>query len=691
MSAVTRNVPTFLSCSMDSLMRTILLAALALPACKVEIAPAPDSWHDVREDQGRTSLGDRLTLDGADFPGVTRFGEHIGIDADRLVVVETADGPCERRLRRFGLFGLKDGDPASSVEECEFPDARFGTDLHVSEDILTTGSSTLYGYSWQTPGEWVLPDDADGFLRSWSDDEDRESLHALPSRNRVEIRHDYWHRTPSQVLEAPAHLSDAAGFGTALHVLDDVLIVEDAFGGLHHFQRKPAYWDGSRHHHARWEPATGPSFDRILAVSGNEVLTQRNGFDDLEFVRFDPEAKTWSPSGTLPAHAAMGYTQWVFDEVALFALVPFDGVRRGVVDRFDRRLAELDASLSLLRPHTDAAMALDGHLLAVSETSGPDGVVHVFDWHDERRDKLSHLPGPHEGYCFPADSTYTDPIALEDHPTDQEEVYRFVGDATSGHDYTYDAWGRRDDAVWTGDGAAFFTIDVPGGRALVLTLADAWGGTATAHLDLEVDGEAIPIQASYDPVVQPDGTQRFVWHNAEGDWNTTRQVRLQITDDTFEDECVSFDLRASFAYFSCRNDAEPENDGYEGYLRWGDEDAGTFEELPDLLEVAGEYLSVRHLDDQVDRFRVTVPPGATLEITRPVGDIRYELHPNDLWGDTLYSNTDGTLTYTNEYDDEAQDLVLVVNHGWLYTACRPYELHTALRLPAPPADDTTTD
>lgn len=666
----------------DFAMRTLLLTTLLLPACKVEIAPVPDSWHDVHEDQGRTSLGERTTLDGSTLLGVTRFAEHMAIADGELHLVESADGMCGRRIRSVSFRELALDSVWTDVDECETPDPLFGTTLDAVENLLTTGGSTLrVGRIWRGPESVTTPEDPNGFLRAWRDDDNEEALHALPTFNQIEIRSRDYHSAPVQVLTAPDHLSDQAGFGTELHLLDDVLIVEDAFGGMHHHHRAPAYWDDIHLRPARWVPATGPSVDRILAVSGNEILTQRMGFDALEILRFDPASSAWSTVDTLPGTADMGYTQWVFDEVAAFAVLPWDGRRRGVVDRFDRRTGELDASLSLLRPHEDVDMLLEGDHLVVSETSATDGVVHVFDWRDERQEKLAHLPGPHEGYCFLTDSTELEPIVLEDHPTDQDDTFRFVGDAASGHRYERGIGGGTS-AVWNGEGVAWLSLHVPSRRSVEFTLGDAWGGdTSDAHIDLFVDGEQLSVQDPYDPEVDPDGKQRFLYYNPER--YVSQEVLVRITADTFDRECTSFDLRAEITWGdSCPDPLEPENDGYEGYLRYGDPDAGTYEELPDLLEVSGEPLSVRHLDDRIDRFRVTVPAGATLEIARPVGDVAYRLLNNGWWGDARYSNSDGDLVFTND-DTYDQEMVLVVDHGYLYTPCRAYELHTEMRLPAP--------
>lgn len=555
-------------------MRTLF--PLLVLGCRFEAAPLGENGVRDLEAFGRTSLGERITLTDDDLFEVSEFGRHVAVDQApfaqaEVFVTEAAAGPCPRRVRSYDGWS---GTFADTVDECDSAGTPlFGEDLLAGGGVRVTGYAVAWtGSSWWADISDRVPWDA-GRSAAISPTWPRFVAFGTPSTQQVRLLERYGWDEIDVVIDAPGWLSDSAGFGSAVWVLDGVLVVGDAFGGFHFYYATEGD-DG-----VVWTHGQGPAFDGVLAHDADELLVRRNGMADLEVLRHENGA--WTTSSILPNAAGGAYTQWVMDDVAAFAVVPRDGQRHGSVDRYNRSTGELEASLALVRQHSGVHMALDATTLVVSEIGA--GAVHVFDWTEDRQRLFEERGELHEEVCLVPASSEDEPVPLDEQETSEADVYLLTGDA--GGRYSWQA-----DSVWT-------SIGVPGANTLFLELRDP-RADRTDLLDIELHVDGAPVDSWSTP--DEDGVLRLAWHNFDR-WDAV-EVDLEIRGSSANRRpCTSFELRAELAWQAdfCPDPTEPES----------------WEDPPALLESLGvaHRLPANEADDM---YSVHLEPGDVLVVER---------------------------------------------------------------------------
>lgn len=652
-----------------SRLSTLLL--LSTIGCKVAVAPVNDTYFAGDEVQGRTDLGVRTTFTADTLLDAVSIGHHPIVQQDAfdeptVTWVETvANGICDRRVRTF-TEDYQGFTPAGGyLYECDEPgDESFAFDLHRDHRLFLAGSTVLSGArSIQDPAMRERIASPDRSVASWGTDDRITTAIGLPGAREVliaastDIPDDWqWMDLPLQTVQAPVWLAETVAFGTSVHLLrHDLLIVGDATGRFH-FHERVEIDDGET-----WVPVDGPAIDAIHAVHEDELLVEREGFLDLEVLRYTP-ADGWSTEHVLRG-AAGGYTQWVMDEVAAFAVEPRDGRRRGVLDRWSLQTGDLDASLSLVRPHDGVEVALAEHTLVVSEL-GSAGAVHVFDWSESRQRLFGETGELVHGVCQIPVSASLEAIDLASHdvdPDDGRHLYRVMGDAG---DATYDL-AEGDDDVW-------YVLRVGKDDHLDIRLSNPLDDTASPpNLELHVDGEVLVLERQGEP---EGGVHRYEWYN----FSEASQTVLLRLDHAYGQgrPCTAFQMDVE------RDDRPFFCDDWE----WGGDPR-------DLLDISGDDESVSPIDLQ-DRYTVDLAVGATLQLQLE-GDVEAWLV--DAAGNQVdrywpSSWRDYGMEYVNEEGATGPFELIVDRHGpygpgWSATweACTPYTLHASVLEPA--ADD----
>lgn len=539
-----------------------------LAACTGPVIPANADYLDADDEAARASMGVRVLLDGARLEGVTDFGASLAMgkvlyapqgDRQALVITEAvAEGPCARRVRKISVHTAGLLEDAGEVWEClREGDPTYGTDVTASGFNMATGLQTQAFHHDDGYLADLIPDAIYGASTHMKNQ--FEMAVGVPSASQVHILGNNGSWWVESTVEAPP---GAVGFGAEVWLGDGILVVADTNGQPYFFKVIPPE---SYPWAEEFEPMVAPVASRILAADGNEFLVERDDAD-LHFVEWNGAA--WVDTGSLP-NARGWYVDWAFDKVAAFAVAPRTEDRRGVLDRFRRSTGEIDASMSLVRPHSSVALALEGDYVAVSEAEvdGP-GAVHLFDWSEERLEMYRELGGPHDEICLlPLGNTSMESAAsLADTADEDGEM-----SAWTDVDFDHDAWYR---------------FDVEPGH----TFEVAWWPSTT--LDL-FDEEHFVLHVAEEE--REDGWRVARFHNFDSSWNAPAMplfLRFRAMSLEAEQDCRLVELTArsweeDWGY--CRDDAD-----------W---DKDLFDHLDTPLVVGGE----------AERYPVEMVAGQVLE------------------------------------------------------------------------------
>jgi hypothetical protein len=650
--------------------RLFLLLLLSASACKTAIAPANDDYFLGDEIQGRTDMGIRTTLTADGLLDAVSIGHHPQVqhpafgEVTLAWVETTALGDCDRRVRTveedWDGLDITNAD----LHDCkQAGDESFAADLHLANRVTIAGSEVLDG--WRTLRDSVVNDHLahpERAVATWSG-EKRTTVaigrpgSVLVSTTRVDAEtQDWsphwwsWEDVPLTTIEAPIWMSEEAGFGASVHLLEDLLVIGVRTGGYHVYARQVDE-DGT----VQWSATDAPAFDEVHAVHDDLLLVERSGFEDLEVLRYADG--NWSTAHVLRG-AVGGYDGWVMDEVAAFAAVRRDGRRRGVVDRWSLQTGELDASLSLVRPHDEVQLALDGNTLLISEL-GDDGAVHLLDWTEARTDLFAASGELFHGVCQIPDSSMSEPLHLPDFdtdPDDSRDVFHVRGDAGRS------TWSpsEPDHDVWYG-------VTVDSRTRMDIRLANALRADASPpQLRLHVGDQELELEP-LPAVVEDEPFTRYEWYNfGDDDVDAT----LQLENPWSGRPCRAYDLQVELArnYNYC----------YDRRERWNSPDPRP------LLDESGE-----------DQTISTVDATDTYTVDLAVGDV---LHL-DIEGDvetTVLDATGERVSWSYGWDrdwpdhDEHYEIepgfvgpfeLRVETYSWTkHRSCTPYVVHAAVTL-----------